>query len=119
MIRLLNKWEMTNRIQSNCKIFVKTFSGATVSCMEDYTKPSLRNSLDNLILHVVTSDLFSEKSSMENAESIINLVYRLKNEMYVISVSAIILRTDNKKLKEKEIEVNLHLKEHLKKRTFF
>ena len=56
---------------------------------------------------------------MENAESIINLVYRLKNEMHDISVLAIILRTDDKKLKEKEIEVNLHLKEHLKKRTFF
>ena len=36
MIKLLSGWEMTKRIQSNCKISVKTFSGATVSCMEDY-----------------------------------------------------------------------------------
>ena len=35
MTKLLNGWEMAKRIQSNCKIYVKTFSGATVSCMED------------------------------------------------------------------------------------
>ena len=35
MTKLLNGWEMAKRIQCNCKIYVKTFSGATVSCMED------------------------------------------------------------------------------------
>ena len=33
MTKLLNGWEMAKRIQSDCKIYVKTFSGATVSCM--------------------------------------------------------------------------------------
>ena len=33
-------------------------------------------------------------------------------------VSTIILRTDDKKLNEKRMEVNLHLKELSKKRTF-
>ena len=74
MTKLQNGWEMAKRIQSNCKIYVKTFSGATVSCMEDYMKPSLRNPPDHFILHVGTNDLSSEKCSMEIAESIINLV---------------------------------------------
>ena len=107
---------MANKIQSNCKIYVKTFSGAMASCMEDYMKSSLRNSPDHFILHVGTNDLSSEKCSMEIAKSIINLACLLKNEIPDVSFSIIILRTDDKKLNEKGMEVNLHLKNL---RTFF
>ena len=48
---------------------------------------------------------------MEIAKSIINLACRLKNEIHDVSISTIILRTDDKKLNEKGIKVNLHLKE--------
>ena len=92
MTKLLNRWEMAKRILSNCKIYVKTFSGATVSCMEDYMKPSLRNPPDHFVLQVGTNDLYSGKSSMEIAESIINLACRLKNEIHDVSVSTIILK---------------------------
>ena len=68
-------------------------------------KPSLRNLPDHFILHVGTNDLYSEKSSMEIAESIINLACRLKSEICDVSVSTIILRTDDKKLNEKGMEV--------------
>ena len=44
---------------------MKAFSRATVSCMENYMKPSLRNPPDHFILHVGTNDLSCEKSSME------------------------------------------------------
>ena len=121
MTKLLNGWEMAKRIQSSCKIHVKTFSGVTVSCMEDYMKPSLRNSPDHFILHVGggTNDLYSEKFSMEITGSIINLACRLKNEIHDVSVSTIILRTDDKKLNEKGMEVNLHLKELSKEKNIF
>ena len=101
---------MVKKIQLNCKIYVKIFSGATVSCMEDYMKTSLRNPPDHFILQVGANDLSSEKCSMEIAKSIINLECRLKNEIHGVSVSTIILRTDDKKLKEKRMELNLHLK---------
>ena len=101
MTKLLNGWEMAKRIQSNCKIYVKTFSRATVSCVEGYIKPYIRNPPDHFILHVGTNDPYSEKSSMEITESIINLVCRLKNEIHDVSVSKIILRTHDKKLNEK------------------
>ena len=117
MTKLLNGCEMAKKTQSNCKIYVKTFSGATVSCMEDYMKPSLRNPPDHFILHVGTNDLCSEECSMEIAESIINLACRLKNEIHDVSVSTIILRTDDKKLNEKGMEVNLHLKELSKEKN--
>ena len=85
--------------------------------MEDYMKPSLRNPPDHFILHVETNDLNSEKCAMEIAESIINLACRLKNEIHDVSVSTIILRLDDKKLNEKEMEVNLHLKELSKEKN--
>ena len=62
-------------------------------------------------MHVDTNDLFSEKCSMKIAKSSIILTCRLKNEIHDVSVSTIILRTDDKKLNEKGMEVNLHLKE--------
>ena len=83
-------------------------------------KPPLRNPPDHFILHVGTNDLSSEKSSMKITESIINLVCRLKNKIHdVVSVSTIILRTDDKKLNEKGMEVNLHLKELSKEKNIF
>ena len=117
--KLLNGWEMTKRIQSDCKIYVKSFSGATVSCMEDYMKPSIKNSPDHFILHVGTNDLYSENSSMEMAESITNKAFRLKNEMHDVGVSIIVLRTHDKKLNEKGMRVNLHLKELSKEKNIF
>ena len=54
---------------------------------------------------------------METAGSIINLECRLINETHDVSVSTIILRTDDKKLNEKEMEVNLHLKELIKEKN--
>ena len=74
-------------------------------------KPFLRNPKYHFILHVRMNDLSSEKSSMEIAKSIINLACRLKNEIHDVSISTIILRTDDKKLNKKGIKVNLHLKE--------
>ena len=90
---------------------MKTFSRATVSCMEDYMKPSLRNPQDYFILHVGRNDLSSEKCFMGIAESIINLACRLKNEIHDVRVSTIILRTHDKNLNQNGMEVNLHLKE--------
>ena len=117
--KLLNGWEMTKRIQSDCKIYVKSFSGAIVSCIEDYMKPSIKNSPDHFILHVGTNDLYSENSSMEMAESITNKAFRLKNEMHDVGVSIIVLRTHDKKLNEKGMRVNLHLKELSKEKNIF
>ena len=56
---------------------------------------------------------------MEIAKSIINLSCQRKNEMLDVSVLTIILRTDDKKMKEKGMEVNFHLKELIKEKSFF
>ena len=64
-------------------------------------------------------DLSSEKSSMEITESIINLACGLNNEIHDVSVSTNILRTDDKKLNEKGMEINFHLKEQSKEKKTF
>ena len=56
---------------------------------------------------------------MEVAESITNLACRLKNEIPDVSVSTIIFRTDDKKLNEKGMKVNLHLKDLSKETNMF
>ena len=78
MTKLLNGWEMAKKIQSDCKIYVKKFSRATVSCVEDYMKPSLKSPPDHFILHVGMNNPSSEKCSMKIAEAIINLACRYK-----------------------------------------
>ena len=72
MVKHLNGWEMSKIMNSNCKVFVKTFSCAKATCMNDYVKPSVRSSPDHFILHI----------------------------------SNIIIRADDKKLEEKRCEVN-------------
>ena len=74
---------------------------------------------DHFILHAGTNDLSSKKSSMEMAESIINMGCQLKNEIHDVNVSTIILRTDDNKLNEKRMKVNSHLKELSKEKDIF
>ena len=75
MLKHLNDWEMSKKkVQSDCKIFVKHFSGATTNCMEDYIKPSLRKDPNRIILHVGTNDLILDSTSKYTATSIVNLV---------------------------------------------
>ena len=80
---------------------------------------SLRNLRYHFILHVETNDLSSENSSLEITQSIINLASQLRNKMNDVSISTIILRTDNKKLNENGMEVNLKLKELRKEKNIF
>ena len=74
----LNGWEMSNKVNSDCKIFVKHFAGATTNCMEDYMKPSLRKDPNHIILHVGTNDLILDRTSQDIATSIVNLACSIK-----------------------------------------
>ena len=44
MVKHLNGWEMYKKMNANCKVFVKTFSGAKTTSMNDCVKPSERSS---------------------------------------------------------------------------
>ena len=119
MEKHLNGWEMSKKLNANCKVLVKTFSGAKTACMHDYVKPSVRNSLDLFILHVGTNDLSSNKSPEEIARSIIDLATPIKYKKHDVSISNIITRADDKKREEKRCEVNSFLGKLCKEKNFY
>ena len=103
MLKQLNGWEMSKKLNANCKMFVKTFSGAKTTCMHDYVKPLVRSSPDHFILHVGTNDMSSDKSPKEIVRSVIDLARSIKNEKHDVSISNIIIRADDKKPRRKEV----------------
>ena len=84
-----------------CKIYVKSLLGAKTSCMMDYVKPSLRGTPNNFILHIGMNDLNSNQTSEVIARKTVDLASSLRNNQHVVSVSNIIVRTENSKLKAK------------------
>ena len=86
---------MSKKLNANCKVLVKTFSGAKTTCMSDCLKPSVRSSPDHFILHVGTNDLSLYKSLEEIARSIIDLATSLKNQKHDASISNIIIQAKN------------------------
>ena len=46
MVKHLNGWEMSKKIK-NCKVYVRSFAGAKVQCMNDYKKASIRDEPDH------------------------------------------------------------------------
>ena len=77
------------KVKSDCKTFVKHFSGATTNCMEDYMKPSLRKDPNHIILHVGTNDLILYMTSQDIATSIVNLACSMKGENCDVSIKNI------------------------------
>ena len=87
--------------------------------MDDYKKPSGREKPDHFIIHVKSNDLNSEVSPKSIAESIVDLAMYLKTESNDVSVSNIILRTDNSLLNQKGCEVNSHLKDLCEEKNLY
>ena len=105
--------------KKNCKVYEWSFPGAKVQCMDDYKKLSIRDEPDHFIVHVGTNDLNSEVSSKSIAESIVYLTMTLKTESNNVSVSNIVLRTDNSLSNQKQYEVNSHLKDLCEERNLY
>ena len=73
MIKHTNGWEIAKKLKSECKVFVRTFPGATSHCMADYMKPLIRAKLNHFILHIGTNDLNSNRPPDEIVKIIIEL----------------------------------------------
>ena len=119
MVKHLNGWEMSKKLNANCKVFVKTFSGAKTTFTHDYVKPSVRSSPDHFILHVGTNDLSLDKYPEEIARSINDLATLIKNGKHVVSMSKIITRAGDKKTRRKECEVNSFLGKLWKEKKYY
>ena len=85
------------------KIYVKTFSGATVADMDDYSKPTQKHKLDVIILHAGTNDLKLTKSPEDISDDIIKLALDMKTDVNEVIVSGIIKRDDEHNEKGRKV----------------
>ena len=91
MIKKLNGYFLTKKVRHKYLIKVRSFSDATVSCMVDQVKPTLRDDKPNqVILHAGTNDLRTEKTASQIVKSIMNLTASLKNNGNSVTVSGIV-----------------------------
>ena len=75
---------------------MRPFSSAKASCKHHHAKPTIREiNPEDIILHVGTNDIKSEKTASQIANSITELANSLKNETNYIHVSLIVPRNDN------------------------
>ena len=89
--------------------------------MKDYIQPYLKNAPDNFVLHFGTNDLDSDKTTESIPNTIIDLALAtlLKNDQHDLSISNIILRTDNTNLEDKGCLVNIIVAEMCKEKSLF
>ena len=106
-------YELSQRME-NCKVFIKSFSGAKVRCMEDYIQPTKRETLSHVILHVGTNDVTTKEDPQQIAEGIINLAVKIKRNCDV-SISSI--RTRNDKYHRKAVDVNRNLQDRCREKN--
>ena len=119
MVKHVNGREISQKLQGNCKVYVKHFSGAKTKCMKDYMKPSQRENSDHYISHVGTNDLCLDRSPELIAKSITDLALTLKSESHDVSVSDIIVRNDSDTLNKKRCKANAVLMELCKEKNIY
>jgi len=94
----------------NEKIYIKSFSGATVNDMKDYARPTIRKEPDLIVLHAGSNDLRSNKSAQNIASDVMKLALDMKSETNDVMISSLVFRDDIPGLNKKGNDVNLILK---------
>ena len=108
MVKHVQRWDITKRIDNKRKIYVRQFSASKVDCMKNYMKPCVRESNpDHLIFHVGTNDVPSNKKAKSIEESIVSSTKEVKASKLDVSISSIIPCNDN--WNNKVMEVNSYL----------
>ena len=108
MVKKLNGFLLTRKLNHKCLVKVRPFNSAKVRCMHDHVKPTVRDfDPDHIILHRGTNDLNSVRTSSQIAREVIDLANSLKSDKNKISISLLTPRCD--KLNNKASEVNNRL----------
>ena len=117
MVKDLKAHKLKRSINKGDRIYVKPFSGATIDCMKDYVKPSLKFNPDLFILHTGANDLRSNKAAETIADDIINLTQSIKSSNNDVYISGLIERCDE--LNDKGLQVNDFLMEKCVENNIF
>ena len=108
IVKNVNGYLLTKKLQNKKLIKVRLFSGAKVSCMFDHVKPTIREFNPNhIILHIRTNELKSSKIASQISRSVIDLALSLKSEKNTVTISLTVPRKDS--LNNKAQEVNSRL----------
>ena len=82
VLKKLNGYLVMKKNKHKGIVKVRPFTTAKVSCMQDHVKPTIRGiNSQQVILHISTNDLKTERTAVQIAKSIIDLcIYLKKNE---------------------------------------
>ena len=114
ILKHVQGYEISKSLE-NCETYVESFSGAKIRDMQDYVKPTFQENLHQIIVHVGTNHLASNKCPEQIAESIIDVATSLKSDTCDVLVSSITVRNDQHR--KKVAEVNIVLKELCKEKN--
>ena len=100
----LNGYLLTKKLRNRKLIKVRSFSGATVSCMYHQFQPTIWEFNSNhLILHVGANELKSSKTASHISRSVIDFALLLKSETNTVATWLIFPRKDSLNKKAQEI----------------
>ena len=104
IVKNVNGYLLTKKLQNKKLIKVRLFIGAKVSCIYDHVKPTIREFNPNhIILHVGKNELKSSKKASQISRSVIELALSLKSETNAVTISLIVPRKDSLNNKAKEV----------------
>ena len=116
MVQKVKGYQLAKSLSNKNRVVVKSFAGATTSCMHHYIKPTLEKDPDIVILHTGTNDLKKEdRDPKQIAKDIINLVYACDTDNNTVIVSSLVPRND--KLRKKSQDVNYILQQECNRRN--
>ena len=106
MIKNLKGWEMFKKLKI-ANVYLRHFTGVKVRCMRDHIKPTLKEKLGRIVLHIGENGLDSDRPPDVIAKSVADVASSMKVEKHDVTVSNIVIRANQ--FKEKSKEVNDYL----------
>ena len=103
MVRKVFGDTLSNSLNNNHRVVVGSFGGAETQCMEDYIKPTIKLSPDQIIIHCGTNNLPSNGEPKTSTDNIINLAKKAKSDVSKVAMSGTIPGRDRHNQKAKQV----------------
>ena len=88
MVRKVFAGKLSNSLNNKHRVVVHSFGGAKTQCMEDYIKPTIKLSPNQIIIHCGTNNLASNEEPKTIADNIINLAKEVQKHRNTINKSS-------------------------------
>ena len=95
--------KLSHSLNNNHHVVVRSFGGAKTQCMEDYIKPTIKLSPNQIIIHCGTNNLPLNEDPKTIADNIIKLAKKAKSDVHKVAISDIMPRRDRYNKKAKQI----------------